>query len=144
MSALSVSSICIHAVFAQAQVSVLLGRYAGGAQSRASASGIKLVAKAKGTSHSSQQQHKPTRPVFTAQQLAEQQRVKKLQQQAKERETAAAAAKAAAEAEKAAEKEKEAQRKWILQYAEDDSESESDEDSHSRVSRNIPWLSLCV
>ena len=99
-------------------------RYAGGAQSRAAASGIKLVAKAKGSSQTLKQQSKPAKPSFTPEQLAEQERLKKLQQQAKEREAAAAAAKAA----EAAAKEKDAQRKWILQYAEDDSESEPDDE----------------
>ena len=56
--------------------------------------------------------------------------MKQLQQQAKAREAAQAAAKAA----EAAAKEKDAQRKWILQYAEDESESEPDDDSNK-----VPW-----
>ena len=85
------------------------------------------MAKAKGNSQAPKQQSKPAKPTFTPEQLAEQERVKKLQQQAKEREAAAVAAKAAE-----AVKEKDAQRKWILQYAEDDSESEP-EDEPSKV-----------
>ena len=65
--------------------------------------------------------------------------MKKLQQQAKEREAAAAAAKAA----EAAVKEKDAQRKWILQYAEDDSESDPDDES-SKVGHGMSVSeSLC-
>lgn len=54
---------------------------------------------------------------------ARQRRVKQLEQQARDKKAAEAAA-----------KEKDAQRQWILQYAEDDSESDSNDDQKEQVS----------
>lgn len=91
-------------------------RYAGGAQSRTSASGVRLVAKAKG-------KPKPTPrvevPTISPEEEARQRKVKQLEEKARQQKAVEAAAAAAA-------KEKDAQRQWILQYAEDDSESDSD------------------
>lgn len=54
---------------------------------------------------------------------ARQRRVKQLEQQARDKKAAEAAA-----------KEKDAQRQWILQYAEEDSESDSYDDQKEQVS----------
>ena len=96
-------------------------RYAGGTQSRAAASGLKLVAKAKASKPATKP--KPAIPTIPPEEEARQRRAKQLEQQARDREAAEAAA-----------KEKDAQRKWILQYAEDDSESDSDEGQQEHVS----------
>ncbi len=63
---------------------------------------------------------------------ARQRRVKQLEQQARDKKDAEAAA-----------KEKDAQRQWILQYAEDDSESDSNDDPKEQVS-HTSFLHLCV
>lgn len=59
---------------------------------------------------------------------AKQRRAKQLEEQRRQKEAAEAAAAAAA-------KEKVAQRQWILQYAEDDSESDADDHDAEQVSR---------
>lgn len=100
-------------------------RYAGGLQSRAAASGIKLVAKAKGRPKSTP---KVTLPTISPEEEAKQRRAKQLEEQARQQKAAEAAAAAAA-------KEKDAQRQWILQYAEDDSESDTDDHDAEQVSR---------
>lgn len=91
-------------------------RYAGGAQSRTSASGVRLVAKAKGKPRSAPRVNVPT---ISPEEEARQRKAKQLEEKARQQKAAEAAAAAAA-------KEKDAQRQWILQYAEDDSESDSD------------------
>ena len=96
-------------------------RYAGGAQSRAAASGIKLLAKAKSSNPVTRLQA-TNRPTVSPEEEAGRLRAKQLEQQAAEKKAAEAAA-----------KEKVAQRQWILQYAEDGSESDSAEDDKEEV-----------
>lgn len=64
---------------------------------------------------------------------ARQRRVKQLEQQARDKKDAEAAA-----------KEKDAQRQWILQYAEDDSESDSNDDPKEQVSHTSFLHNLCA
>ncbi|DBA76164.1 TPA: hypothetical protein ACH3X1_009895 [Trebouxia sp. C0004] len=99
-------------------------RYAGGVQSRAAASGLKLVAKAKASKPAAKL--KVTVPVISLEEQARQRRVKQLEQQARDRKAAEAAA-----------KEKDAQRQWILQYAEEDSESDPNEDQMEQAEEVI-------
>ena len=99
-------------------------RYAGGVQSRAAASGIRLVAKAKGKPKAAA---RVAVPIISPEEEAQQRKAKQLEEQARQQKAAEAAAAAAA-------KEKDAQRQWILQYAEDDSESESDDHNAEQVS----------
>ena len=99
-------------------------RYAGGMQSRAAASGIRLVAKAKGKPKAAPRVAVPT---ISPEEEARQRKAKQLEEQARQQKAAEAAAAAAA-------KEKDAQRQWILQYAEDDSESDSDDHNAEQVS----------
>ena len=89
-------------------------------QSRAAASGIRLVAKAKGKPKVAP---KVSVPTISFEEEARQRRAKQLEEQAREQKAAEAAA-----------KEKVAQRQWILQYAEDDSESDSDDHDVEQVS----------
>lgn len=105
-------------------------RYAGGTQSRAAASGLKLVAKAKANKPATKP--KPAVPTISPEEEARQRRAKQLEQQARDRKAAEAAA-----------KEKDAQRKWILQYAEDDSESDSDDGQQEQVSHEHRSASSC-
>ena len=91
-------------------------RYAGGAQSRTSASGVRLVARAKGKPKHTPRVEVPT---ISPEEEGRQRKAKQLEEKARQQKAAEAAAAAAA-------KEKDAQRQWILQYAEDDSESDSD------------------
>ena len=95
-------------------------------QSRAAASGLKLVAKAKAGKPAAKP--KVTVPTISPEEEARQRRAKQLEHEAQERKAAEAAA-----------KEKVAQRQWILQYAEDDSESEPDEDD-TKVSQKYSPL----
>ena len=83
------------------------------------------MAKAKGKPKST---HKVTLPTISPEEEAKQRRAKQLEEQARQQKAAEAAAAAAA-------KEKDAQRQWILQYAEDDSESDSDGHDAEQVSR---------
>ena len=94
-------------------------------QSRAAASGIKLVAKARGSKPNSKL--KAAVPTISPEEEARQRRARQLEAQAREKQAAEAAAAAAA-------KERDAQRQWILQYAEDESESDPDEPDSEQVS----------
>ncbi len=105
-------------------------RYAGGVQSRAAASGLKLVAKAKASKPAAKP--KVTVPAILPEEEARQRRLKQLEQQARDKKAAEAAA-----------KEKDAQRQWILQYAEEDSESDSNDDQKEQVS-HTSFLHHCV
>lgn len=66
-------------------------------------------------------------PIISPEEEARQRKAKQLEEQARHQKAAEADAAAAA-------KEKDAQRQWILQYAEDDSESESDDHNAEQVS----------
>ena len=85
---------------------------------------MKLVAKT--STNGLQAKPKPTAPKISPEEEARQGRAKQLEQQAREKQAAEAAEAAAA-------KEKDAQRQWILQYAEDDSESDIDEEQQEKV-----------
>jgi len=71
--------------------------------------------------------------VISPEEEARQRRVKQLEQQARDKKAAEAAA-----------KEKDAQRQWILQYAEDDSESDSNDDQKEQVCYKSFHAPLCV
>ena len=95
-------------------------RYAGGLQFRAAASGVKLLAKAQGRTRAIP---KPTFPTISPEEEAKEREARQLEEQRRQHKAAAAAA-----------KEKDAQRRWILQYAEDDAESDTDDHNAEQVS----------
>lgn len=68
-------------------------------------------------------------PSISPEEEARQRRTKQLEAQAREKQAAEAAAAAAV-------KERDAQRQWILQYAEDESESDPDEHASEPVSNS--------
>jgi len=71
--------------------------------------------------------------VILPEEEARQRRVKQLEQQARDKKAAEAAA-----------KEKDAQRQWILQYAEEESESDSNDDQKEQVSHTSFLHHLCA